>query len=105
MSKNSTLRFWQLLKEEHSISDEFLHTIPFEKKLEPKKEAEFSLIIDNLGDILPPKEISADAWFPEVLDALGNVRKLLLTNQIETDDIESIIYELENFHYWLQILP
>lgn len=64
-------------------------------KLEPKKEAEFSLIIDNLGDILPPKEISADAWFPEVLDALGNVKKLLLTNQIETDDIESIIYELE----------
>ena len=39
MSKNSTLKLWDLLlKEEYSTFDRLVHKILSEKKLEPKKE-------------------------------------------------------------------
>ncbi|EAW26440.1 hypothetical protein ATW7_11125 [Alteromonadales bacterium TW-7] len=64
-------------------------------RLEPKNDTELSFITDNLMDILPQKEMSADSWCREVVSTLKNVRKLLLANNIESDVIESLIDELE----------
>lgn len=64
-------------------------------KLDPKKDSVIDSIKENLGVITPKDGLSANTWCVEVGDVLNNVRKLLLANNIETDDIESLIDELE----------
>ena len=64
-------------------------------KLDPKQEAALSTIKENVSVITPKDGMSASSWCAEVTGVLSNVRKSLVANNIETDDIESLVDELE----------
>ena len=64
-------------------------------KLDPTQETTFSTIKDNLSVITPKDGVSGSSWCTEVTDVLSNVRKSLVANSIETDDIDALVDELE----------
>lgn len=64
-------------------------------KLDPMQETTFSSIKDNLSVITPKDGVPGSSWCTEVTDVLSNVRKSLVANNIETDDIDGLVDELE----------
>ncbi|MFT5244836.1 MAG: putative ATP-dependent endonuclease of OLD family [Psychroserpens sp.] len=68
--------------------------VEFDKLNLPESE-QLTIIQKDLLVITPNDDVSAEEWFPEVKDVMANIRKILATQNIDNDGIDTLIDDIE----------